>query len=56
LAGHGEPAALEALAKYYEHRRADPAAALGYAERLPAGPSRERRCARLRARLALQAG
>lgn len=55
LAEGDEPAALEALAKYYEHRCADPTTALAFAERLPRGPDRERRCARLRARLTAQA-
>lgn len=56
LAERDEPAALEALAKYYEHRCADHAAALDFAERLPPGAGRERRCGRLRARLAARAG
>ncbi|AGA89517.1 hypothetical protein Thimo_0678 [Thioflavicoccus mobilis 8321] len=46
-----DPAALEALAKYHEHRRGDPALALDLARRLPPGPAREHRCARLVAKL-----
>jgi uncharacterized protein YprB with RNaseH-like and TPR domain len=51
LVEHDEPAALEALAKYHEHRRRDPAQALALARRLPPGAARERRCARLAAKL-----
>ncbi|MEY6432649.1 ribonuclease H-like domain-containing protein [Thioalkalicoccus limnaeus] len=51
LAEQQEPAALLALAKFHEHSRADPVAALAVAERLPPGPDRDRRCARLAAKL-----
>lgn len=51
LGERDEPAALEALAKYHEHRRRDPAQALALARRLPPGAARERRCARLAAKL-----
>ncbi|KAA6186968.1 hypothetical protein F2Q65_03510 [Thiohalocapsa marina] len=47
LAAADEPAALEALAKYYEHRQHDPRQAMVFARRLPAGPERTRRCDRL---------
>jgi uncharacterized protein YprB with RNaseH-like and TPR domain len=52
LAERDERVALEALAKYHEHRRGDPAQALAFAQRLPPGPARDRRCARLAAKLA----
>ncbi len=51
LAEGNDPLALEHLAKYHEHRRGDPATALTLAARLPQGPSRDRRCARLSAKL-----
>ncbi|NBC12135.1 MAG: hypothetical protein GVY09_02095 [Gammaproteobacteria bacterium] len=47
LADDGDVAALEALAKYYEHRAKDPRQALAYARALPAGPDTEHRCRRL---------
>jgi hypothetical protein len=47
LAADGDAAALEALAKHYEHRVKDPRRALTYARALPAGPDTERRCRRL---------
>ncbi|WP_295883709.1 ribonuclease H-like domain-containing protein [uncultured Thiohalocapsa sp.] len=47
LAAAGDPAALEALAKHYEHRAKDPVQALAHARRLPPGPATERRCQRL---------
>jgi uncharacterized protein YprB with RNaseH-like and TPR domain len=51
LADRDHPAAIEALAKYLEHRLRDFAGALRLAQRLPAGPERERRCRRLESRL-----
>jgi hypothetical protein len=51
LALAGDAAAIEALAKFHEHRDRDPHRALYYARLLPAGPSQERRCARLRTKI-----
>lgn len=51
LAEQGVTAALEALAKYREHRVGDYSGALAVARRLPAGEARERRCRRLEQRL-----
>ncbi len=51
LALTGEPEAVEALAKYHEHRGGDLHRALQFARRLPAGPSRTQRCARLERKL-----
>ncbi|ROR32548.1 ribonuclease H-like domain-containing protein [Inmirania thermothiophila] len=56
LAAVGDAGAVERLAKYHEHVRRDFAAALAWAERLPPGPARARRCARLRRRLAAGGG
>ncbi|WP_295540357.1 ribonuclease H-like domain-containing protein [uncultured Thiohalocapsa sp.] len=47
LAAVGDAAALEALAKHYEHRAKDLRRALACAQALPPGPERERRCRRL---------
>jgi hypothetical protein len=47
LADRGEPAAVEALAKYLEHQAGDYRGALVLARRLPAGDARDRRCRRL---------
>jgi hypothetical protein len=55
LALTGQPAAIEALAKYHEHRGGDPHQALRLALQLPAGPARARRCARLERKLNGQA-
>ena len=52
LAEGGEPQAITALAKLYEHRLGDPARALVLARCLPPGDERERRCRRLLGRLA----
>jgi len=52
LAEGGEPQAITALAKLYEHRLGDPARALALARCLPPGDERERRCRRLLGRLA----
>ncbi|MDN3518363.1 ribonuclease H-like domain-containing protein [Aquisalimonas lutea] len=51
LAECGCPRALEQLAKFHEHFRRDPQAALSLAERLPEGAGHERRRQRLRRRL-----
>lgn len=51
LATAGEPAAVEALAKYHEHHGNDLRQALRLARRLPDGSSRTRRCARLERKL-----
>jgi hypothetical protein len=51
LAARDEPAAIEALAKYHEHRLGDYAGALCLARRLPMGAERNRRCLRLVNRL-----
>ncbi len=47
LAAEHEPTALEALAKYHEHRGGDLRQALALVQRLPSGPARERRELRL---------
>ena len=47
LAARAEPAALEALAKYHEHRSGDLDAALSHVQRLPPGSDREHRRRRL---------
>ena len=52
LAEQGQAEAIEALAKYHEHQRRDWARALDYACRLGPAPEVQRRCARLRQRLA----
>ncbi|MBK1648602.1 hypothetical protein CKO36_08350 [Rhabdochromatium marinum] len=51
LARDQHPGALEALAKFHEHRQRDPLQALEYARRLPNHPAREHRCQRLLAKL-----
>ncbi len=51
LAGEGDPRAAEHLAKFYEHVRRDPVTAMRWADRLPSGPDKERRLARLRGRV-----
>jgi hypothetical protein len=51
LAEGGERAALEALAKYLEHRVRDYGRALSLARRLESGEARERRCRRLALKL-----
>ena len=51
LAAGDDAHALAALSKHYEHQARDPQTALGFAERLPPGPDREQRVARLRRRL-----
>jgi hypothetical protein len=56
LAADGEAEARTALASFHEHRSGNLALALSTAERLPAGPERERRCGRLRRRLASRGG
>ncbi len=47
LAARGDAGAAESLAKYHEHVRRDWDVALAHAERLPPGPAREHRIARL---------
>nr|WP_156815797.1 ribonuclease H-like domain-containing protein [Thioalkalivibrio sp. ALJ24] len=47
LAEQGHPEAIEALAKYHEHQRRDPATALHWARRLPDTPATRTRRARL---------
>ena len=47
LAEQGHPEAIEALAKYHEHQRRDPATALDWARRLPDTPANRTRRARL---------
>ncbi|MGB5834589.1 MAG: ribonuclease H-like domain-containing protein [Thiohalocapsa sp.] len=47
LAAGGEPAALEALAKYHEHRSGDLNQALALVQRLPAGQARDHRRRRI---------
>ena len=51
LAADGEPAAIEALAKYHEYRDVDLTYALALAQQLPAGPAQQRRCLRLQRKL-----
>ena len=51
LAADGEPAAIEALAKYHEYREVDLTCALALAQQLPAGPAQQRRCLRLQRKL-----
>lgn len=48
----GDAEARTALASFHEHRSGNLTLALSTAERLPSGPDRERRCGRLRRRLA----
>lgn len=55
LAAAGDPDARLALAKYHEHQTRDVARALDLAAGLPDGSERERRCARLRAKLTRRA-
>jgi hypothetical protein len=55
LAAAGSVPALEALAKYHEHRAGEPGEALRLTQRLPAGPERERRSRRLQRRLGSRA-
>ncbi len=52
LAAEGDARARSALAKYHEHQTRDLDLALAFASDLPAGPERERRCERLRGKLA----
>lgn len=52
LAERGNAEAIERLAKYHEHVRADPATALAYATRLAVFPQHEQRRERLRRKLA----
>ncbi|WP_019591958.1 ribonuclease H-like domain-containing protein [Thioalkalivibrio sp. ALE20] len=56
LAEQGHPEAIEALAKYHEHQRRDPATALEWARRLPDSAAARARCARLVQRLGRDAG
>jgi uncharacterized protein len=51
LAADGQPDALEALAKYHEHRSGDLRQALDLARRLPAGLERDHRQLRLSRKL-----
>jgi uncharacterized protein YprB with RNaseH-like and TPR domain len=51
LAGRGDADARTELAKYHEHRTRDLRRALALARELPPGPLKERRCARLTAKL-----
>jgi TPR repeat protein len=51
LATEGDADACTALAKYHEHRTRDLHRALALARELPPGPLKERRCARLNAKL-----
>lgn len=55
LAEQGQVEALEELAKYHEHRQRDWQRALSYAQRLEPARGADKRCARLRARLAAAA-
>jgi uncharacterized protein YprB with RNaseH-like and TPR domain len=52
LAEAGDPDAMAALARLWEHRLGDPAQALTLARRLPPSREQERRCRRLEERLA----
>ncbi|MBK1719125.1 hypothetical protein [Thiocystis violacea] len=56
LAAEGDPSARAALAKYHEHQTHDRRQVLAFALDLPAGPERERRCERLREKLAIGKG
>jgi uncharacterized protein YprB with RNaseH-like and TPR domain len=51
LAARGDAESAERLAKYHEHVRRDWEVALAHAQRLPPGPAREQRIARLRRKL-----
>ncbi len=51
LAREDCPIAIEALAKFYEHRRGDYRTAFALTQRLPSGPARKRRETRLSRRL-----
>jgi uncharacterized protein YprB with RNaseH-like and TPR domain len=51
LAAQGDAEARTELAKYHEHRTRDLHRALALARALPPGPPKERRCARLNAKL-----
>jgi hypothetical protein len=51
LAAQDAAPALEALAKYHEHRAKNYRVALSFAERLPDGAAKARRCERLRRRM-----
>ena len=50
LASEGDTRGAEHLAKFYEHVQRDPVTARRWADRLPAGPDKERRLSRLRGR------
>jgi hypothetical protein len=56
LAARGVTQAIDALAKHLEHREGSYRAALAMAQRLPPGPERDRRCARLNGRLGKRTG
>lgn len=54
LADQGNTGAIDAFAKYLEHRARSYRLALAMAQRLPPGPERDRRCGRLKKRLRKQ--
>ncbi|MCB1759693.1 MAG: ribonuclease H-like domain-containing protein [Gammaproteobacteria bacterium] len=54
LAAHGEAAAREQLAKYYEHKVGDYHTALAFAQQLSVDASSRHRCRRLQRKLAAQ--
>jgi hypothetical protein len=56
LAAQGDAEARAELAKYHEHRTRDLHRALALARELPPGPLKERRCARLNAKLDARGG
>ena len=56
LAAKGDAEARAELAKYHEHRTRDLHRALALARELPPGPLKERRCARLNAKLDARGG